>query len=267
VGEDFRPEPSTAITARMPKVSMPAVPLPETYEASENEGEYAGMPEKELRAVQNGFIILTHDNNFPDPFGVFSTTKGQRTWKEVADMFRAKFKIRRAEKTMPKRYREYIHTYRLQNPTYPTKITYVGGPLPENFSKRESIKRAAPDALSTGNALVVQKKRRVDEPVSQPPMIALAISNANGAPLGIVPVPHNDLLMSSNFYRREWKSFTMVNGMDVMSTSLAVAERYVLCISPRRLSKLPQFDFKLINRHSRKTRIMGRHLHADRVDF
>jgi hypothetical protein len=77
---------------------------------------------------QVSFIIITRDNNKPDPWGKQSTTTGKLTWPAVAEAYNKKFRAGQApvgSAAMEKRARLHREAWMAARPKYPRKIVYA----------------------------------------------------------------------------------------------------------------------------------------------
>ncbi|KAE8840964.1 hypothetical protein CFE70_004325 [Pyrenophora teres f. teres 0-1] len=88
------------------------------------------MPEKDKdslrrkREEQVGFIILTSDNNKPDPYGTVSETNGPLPWSAVAKAYNERYGKSIAWAAMEKRVRQGRAVWMEKHPRYPSKIFY-----------------------------------------------------------------------------------------------------------------------------------------------
>lgn len=75
-----------------------------------------------------------------------------------------------------------------------------------------------------------------------PNMLFLTVVDGKGSKLGIVAVPTKHLRATSELYVRQ-RGNTIVSEITIQTPSELTVERYVRCISPTPLSRLPQHDF------------------------
>jgi hypothetical protein len=99
----------------------------------------AALDEKQrLLDEQVAFIILTRDNNLPNPYGLQSTAAGTLSWPKVADAYNEKFLVNVGSAAMEKRARQHREAWMAARPDYPRAIVYT------QKVKAEKVKTAKP---------------------------------------------------------------------------------------------------------------------------
>ena len=100
---------------------------------------------------------------------------------------------------------------------------------------RESVEAAGLNAY-------IDSTRQVPASAMHPVDIQIRVVDLEERALGTVTIPTNDLLASSGFYKKE-RETSLVSVIQIKTKSMRIVQRYVQCISPISLSKLPQYDF------------------------
>jgi hypothetical protein len=95
------------------------------------------------RDEQISFIIITRDNNKPDPYGSLSTEYRPLPWPAVAKLYNARFGTNISMAAMEKRARKHREVWLAAHPNYPQVIQYADKvKCPKvNISRQKQIKQ------------------------------------------------------------------------------------------------------------------------------
>ncbi|KAF2828215.1 hypothetical protein CC86DRAFT_369330 [Ophiobolus disseminans] len=131
---------------------------------------------RRLSDEQVSLIILSRDNNKPNPYGQQSSTNGPLSWPAVADVYNQKFRVGQSSvgfAAMEKRARQNREAWMAARPAYPRKIVYT-----KKFKvvKRKVVRQAKPKQIT-----------QAAEPVRQ--QMANAQAKIEPIDSDIVPVP------------------------------------------------------------------------------
>jgi len=213
------------------------------------------MNRSQRQAEEVEFVIFTRDNNLPDPYGTHSTAFRKHSWKDVATLYNTRFKNREEDwiqlAAMEKRYRENIQKFRELHPEYPTKITYSEKPkavIPKRGKKRngwshDGVHGPKVAKNSPGYEITYCRPVQFADDSEETRFLVIELEGNNGKRIGCCVVPVAEICKTPGTYFKLLEEFPKTLKTSMLSTSQAILARYIQCISPVRLTKLPEYDF------------------------
>ncbi|PVH99948.1 hypothetical protein DM02DRAFT_655911 [Periconia macrospinosa] len=172
------PEPADPASSQAP---APPMPPPVRPAAGPTPAYRAAV--KAYHEEQVEWLIITRDNNRPDPYGTQSTTSGPLTWNTVADLYRQRYGGTKVitQQAVSKRYLKHRNKFLQNHPNYPKSIEYTNNIRPQK-RRSESIDDGQTEPQS-------RKRARTDhheEADTNPATHSISSNNDEG--------PHNNTI-------------------------------------------------------------------------
>jgi hypothetical protein len=296
LGKKAKANGGAAFAAQAMSILDNAGDSPDEYEPEQADGtddEVPGSPQRRHKAKpvaaldekqrlldqQVAFIILTRDNNLPNPYGPQSTAAGTLSWPKVADAYNEKFGVNVGSAAMEKRARQHRDAWMEARPDYPRTIVYaqkVKAAKPKVAREQVRVSDYAMEAPKAGPAKhdkpVAHSKPDIidfdaeDKPMSrlggwlplddfrnmtvtrtavsddeQQEWMVIEVEDTDETPLGEVHVRVQDIGRSSKCVAAELKYETDLRYKLICHSKSAV-DRYVQCASTAKLTALPNWD-------------------------
>ncbi|KAF2034039.1 hypothetical protein EK21DRAFT_57206 [Setomelanomma holmii] len=205
------------------------------------------------------FIILTRNNNKPDPYGSRSSTHGPLPWPAVAKLYNEAFCVDVGGAAMEKRARQRREAWVAARPAYPRKIVYAEKVKVIKEKAKPKEKKVKPVVEVTCQPAFPASRPIRDEEVvdfaAKPvklmhddmnEMVTIEIVDANEQLCGRARIPAHDVRKSSALVAHEIEQKSNLH-ITLSCPSKAVVDRYVQCISPTRLMSLPNWDMSALS--------------------
>ncbi|KAF2864976.1 hypothetical protein BDV95DRAFT_600157 [Massariosphaeria phaeospora] len=306
LSSDGRPKRTRKHTKATDKAKQAKVEQSKLVQARKQAKKQQIEDNKRLSEEQVEFVMHARDNNKPDPFGTHSTTAGPLVFNEVAAQYNRLFGTESKSAAMEKRYRLRKAQYYAANPTYPQNIIYAAGPpKPKRVRKSVAPSTRPPRRLGVKgvkgtkgpkgpNRAVtrgIDTKKKSDYRHLRPradlveaggldhyvnahvpapkgshaEWMTILVENREGRAVGRV-----DVLMRHARKSSGWVAEVLATNRRVLPKIVGVdhfaVDRYVQCVSPKRLGKLPTYDFALTF-HENENGIFEKQAACRRIDW
>jgi hypothetical protein len=228
-----------------------ALPQPNGEATRRTTGYDQKAAEKAARWAELVFIVFTKENFKQDPSGPpgHSTTTGPLTNVQLRDAYCTKFSKEVGTEAAMKRYRNDKQKVYDAFPNHPRSISYA-----PKQGKPQNAKGVA--CFSANNPATLNAERTVEGDLGRnvqsswtvaehetKPWVSILLADSCERFIGACSVDVHALQSSQAYV--EFRQHTNVRELWLTGVSRITLQRYIQCISPLRLSKLPKCDFVL----------------------